>query len=169
MCGRGDAELPYHGGRGNRRGAGWTPPQLPLTPGTTGHGAWAAAVRGMGFRHTAELLGAWGMRPGFRILDGLWYRPRGMTWLRVDQAYLRDQRERWRDEDGERRAAAEALLDGAGKILGRDPMGLRRVVVHELVLLLQDHPDGISAPAAADLGVDQAEAAEFADAENGGS
>ncbi|MGW2820993.1 hypothetical protein ACWC24_08300 [Streptomyces sp. NPDC001443] len=130
----------------------------------TDHGAWAAALRGLGFRHTAELLGAWGARPGFKVLDGLWYRQRGMTWLRVDRAYLRKQHGHWRSEDAERRTSAQALLDRAGEILDRDPMGLRRVVVHELVLLLQEHPEGIRARAATDLGVDEAEAAELADA-----
>lgn len=135
---------------------------LPLTPGMTGHAAWAAAVRDLGFRHTAEWLGAWGVRPGFRVLDGLWYRPRGLRWLRVDRAYLSTQREHWRREGDERRATAEALLDRAAEILDRDPMGLRRVVLHELVLLLQDHPDGITAGAATELGLDEAEATELA-------
>ncbi|MFE2213385.1 hypothetical protein ACFW93_15685 [Streptomyces canus] len=133
-----------------------------MTPGTTDHAAWAAAIRDLGFRHTAEWLGAWGVRPGFRVLDGLWYRPRGLTWLRVDRAYLSTQREHWRRAGDERRAAAEALLARAEEVLDRDPMGLRRVVVHELVLLLQDHPAGITARAATDLGLDEAEATELA-------
>lgn len=127
----------------------------------TGHAAWSSGLRALGFRHTAELLGAWGVRPGFKVLDGLWFRGRGMTWLRVDEAYVEAQREHWRREGGPQRAKATALLDRAAEILGPDPMGLRRVVVHELVLLLQDHPDGISVPAAVELGVDKDEAAEL--------
>ncbi|MGW3942359.1 hypothetical protein [Streptomyces phaeochromogenes] len=127
----------------------------------TGHGAWSSDLRDLGFRHTAELLGAWDVRPGFKILDGLWFRARGMMWIRVDQSYLKTQRAHWLREGGPREAKAVALLDRAQDILGRDPMGLRRVVIHELTVLLQDHADGISVRSAVDLGVDEDEAAEL--------
>ncbi|MEV0223558.1 hypothetical protein [Streptomyces sp. NPDC050704] len=127
----------------------------------TDHAAWSSTLRDLGLRHTAELLGTWGVRPGFKVLDGLWYRARGMMWLRVDHAYIEKQREHWRREGAPHEAKALALLDRAEDILGRDPMGLRRVVVHELVLLLQDHPDGISVGSAVELGVDKDEAPEL--------
>ncbi|WP_405731280.1 hypothetical protein OG607_33175 [Streptomyces sp. NBC_01537] len=128
----------------------------------TGYAVWAAGLRDLGLRHTAELLAAPGGRAGFRVLDGLWYPTQGMRWARVDREYVRGQRERRRLEGGPGEPVAAALLDRADDVLAADPMGLRRIVLYELALLLQDHPLGTGAQAAEDLGVDPAEAAELA-------
>ncbi|MEU1403636.1 hypothetical protein ABZ471_14930 [Streptomyces sp. NPDC005728] len=116
---------------------------LPLSPLVPGYGALAAAQHTAGLRHLGEALDA--QPVGLRVLDGLYVPsgPRGRR--RVDGPFL------------------DALARGAGpgaplaallaELHRSDPQALRRVVLYQLIGLLQDHPAAQRARFAAELGV----------------
>ncbi|MFC4036762.1 hypothetical protein ACFO3J_35785 [Streptomyces polygonati] len=130
-------------------------PGIPLFPGVADYPHWAARLDDLGVRHTAQALlpaaAAGAPAAGFKVLDGLWFRGRGLAWQRVDRAYVA----RWRQG---RAAAAEALADRLDAALAADAMCLRRVVLYELAVLLQDKPGPERARTAISLGLAAGEA-----------
>lgn len=117
---------------------------LPLSPLVPGYAELAAAQHAAGLRHLGEVLLPWG-GGGLGVLDGL-YVPSGTRGrLRVDAALL----------DGLARAATPtASLAGLlARLHRRDPQAPRRVVLYQLIGLLQDSPPGERPRLAAELGV----------------
>ncbi|MFV8132084.1 hypothetical protein [Streptomyces syringium] len=142
-------------------------PDMPLSPLVPGWAELRAAERAAGFRHAADALlppGSTGGTPGayFQILDGLRVPGRGGRRRHVDRALLAEAR------DAALRAGApepvRSLFARYDAALVEHPMGLRRVVLYQLLQLLRDTPRGPSAQAATALGVDPAEAAALAHA-----
>ncbi|MEU2515681.1 hypothetical protein [Streptomyces syringium] len=139
-------------------------PDMPLSPLVPGWAELRAAERAAGFRHAADALLPPGGTPGahFQILDGLRVPGRGGRRRHVDRALLAEVR------DAALRAGApepvRALFARYDAVLAEHPMGLRRVVLYQLLQLLRDTPRGPSAEAATALGVDPAEAAALAHA-----
>ncbi|WP_225826370.1 hypothetical protein [Streptomyces naphthomycinicus] len=123
---------------------------LPLSPLVPGYGALAAAQHAAGLRHLGEMLGTGA--GGLRVLDGL-YVPVGQRGRRrVDAPLL----------EGLVRSSDTVLVPLAERLAAlhhADPQALRRVVLYQLINLLQEHPERQRAPAAARLGVHQDEAA----------
>jgi hypothetical protein len=128
---------------------------MPLFPGRADYPHWAAELRGLGARHTAEALAPDTAGPGFKVLDGVWFRSRGMRWQRLDRPYVAA----WRRGRGQ---AAGAFADRVDAALAADPMAVRRIALYELAVLLQAYAPGERAAAAQELGVDAAEAAALA-------
>ncbi|WP_255954739.1 hypothetical protein [Streptomyces odontomachi] len=146
-------------------------PGLPRFPGVRGFIELHDAILRLGFRHAVDLLRAAPAEPrpaaahtaafpqstsddGFRILDGLWIPGRGNLWRRVDLAYVRGCRARWKtDGDASRATAASDAVGVLERVLHGDPMGLRRIVLWQLGRLLTDGGDGPTAAAATALGV----------------
>ncbi|CCK26612.1 LigA protein [Streptomyces davaonensis JCM 4913] len=113
---------------------------LPLSPLVVGYGELAAAQHGAGLRHIGEALAPAG---DLRVLDGL-YVPAGgpRARRRVDAALLDDL-----SGSATPTARVAELLAG---LYRRDPQGPRRVVLYQLICLLQEscsvedlgvHPD----------------------------
>ncbi|MFG2180786.1 hypothetical protein ACGFLS_18915 [Streptomyces abikoensis] len=108
----------------------------------------------LGLRHAADGLFPPGGRAAVRflVLDGLRVPGRGGRPRHVD-----------RDRLAEIRAAStgpaewDALLTRYDAVLAEDSMGLRRIVLYELLRLLRDDPQGPRPEAAVALGVDPAE------------
>lgn len=122
---------------------------LPLSPLVPRYRELVAEQHTSGLRHIGEALVARGGH--LRVLDGLYVprAPRG--WRRADGAELR-------------RAAAHGtgtagLLRKLAELNSRDPAALRRVLLYQLIELLQDHPRGGEPATAVSLGVDADEAA----------
>lgn len=116
---------------------------LPLSPLVPAYAELTAAQHAAGLRHLGDALT--GSGGGLRVLDGLYVPsgPRGRR--RVDGALL----------DDLARAATPAarfvgLLAGLHR---RDPQALRRVVLYQLIGLLQDRPEGERPRTATELGV----------------
>ncbi|MGW5349472.1 hypothetical protein ACWERV_02995 [Streptomyces sp. NPDC004031] len=128
---------------------------MPLFPALGSYPQWAAELRGIGARHTAEALAPAGDEGTFRVLDGIWFRGRGTRWQRLDRPYVAE----WRRGRG--RAAAD-FADRVDAALAADPMAVRRVTLYELAVLLQQHAPGERATAAEALGVDPSEATALA-------
>ncbi|MFI8944445.1 hypothetical protein [Streptomyces syringium] len=140
---------------------------MPLSPLVPGWAELRTAERAAGFRHAADALlppGSTSGTPGayFQVLDGLRVPGRGGRRRHVDRALLAEVR------DAALRAGApepvRALFARYDAALAEHPMGLRRVVLYQLLHLLRDTPGGPSAAAATALGVDPAEAAALAHA-----
>ncbi|KUM76022.1 hypothetical protein [Streptomyces curacoi] len=117
---------------------------LPLSPLVTGYRELAAAQHAAGLRHLGEALLPPG-GSGLRVLDGLFVPsgPRGRR--RVDGALL----------DGLARAATPtaSLVGLLAELHRRDPQAPRRVVLYQLIGLLQDRPRDERPRAAVELGV----------------
>ncbi|GCB45119.1 hypothetical protein [Streptomyces sp. NL15-2K] len=116
---------------------------LPLSPLVPAYAELTAAQQAAGLRHLGEALT--GSGGGLRVLDGLYVPsgPRGAR--RVDGPLL---------DDLARAATATAGL--AGLLAGlhrRDPSALRRVVLYQLIGLLQDRPEAERPRVAAELGI----------------
>ncbi|WP_329124442.1 carboxypeptidase-like regulatory domain-containing protein [Streptomyces sp. NBC_01465] len=123
---------------------------LPVAPLVEGYRELAAEQRALGLRHVADAFAPRGAR--FQVLDGVFV-PRGRQgrgWQRVDGAVLRARR----DEGG----AAAGFLGRLVALQDADPGVLRRVLLYQLVALLQGGQDAV------DLGVDDGEAAALAHA-----
>ncbi|MEV6838216.1 hypothetical protein AB0N17_27515 [Streptomyces sp. NPDC051133] len=117
---------------------------LPLSPLVPGYGGLAAAQHAAGLRHLGEVLRA---GPGaLRVLDGLYIGagPRGRR--RVDAALL--------DDLAASSGPATAPLAARLAALHRaDPQAVRRVVLYQLICLLQEHPEARRARLAGEVGV----------------
>lgn len=139
------------------RGTDGAPPPLPVLPqfpGMRGYRQLRTSIRGLGFRHAAELLrepgrqraasGVFGTLPmaetddGFRVLDGLWFPGRGGLWQRVDVPFVRRAREAWQTSADPRALTAAAVTDVLETLARDNPMGLRHIVLWELCCLLKD-------------------------------
>ncbi|MGW7440729.1 hypothetical protein [Streptomyces sp. NPDC054849] len=123
---------------------------LPLSPLVGGYGELLASQQALGLRHLGEALVPPGGR--LRVLDGV-FRVEGPgrrhhVGTGVLRALRRDRPE----------PAAARLLERLTAIQQADPSALRRILLYQLVHLLQDHPQGHLPDTAAGLGVDPAEA-----------
>ncbi|MFF4840169.1 hypothetical protein [Streptomyces collinus] len=116
---------------------------LPLSPLVPGYGRLAADQHAAGLRHLGETLGA--APTGLRVLDGLYVPagPRGRR--RVDGPFL--------DQLAEGAGPAAPLAAKLAALHRRDPQAPRRVVLYQLIGLLQDQPAPRRPRAAAELGV----------------
>ncbi|KUO19070.1 hypothetical protein [Streptomyces dysideae] len=122
---------------------------LPLSPLVPGYGALAAAQHTAGLRHVGEALAPAGV--GLGVLDGLYVPsgPRGRR--RVDGALL---------DDLARAASPSAAVAGLlAEAYRRDPQAPRRIVLYQLIGLLQDRPLAERPCTAAELGVHPEETA----------
>ncbi|MFE2417458.1 hypothetical protein [Streptomyces hokutonensis] len=117
---------------------------LPLSPLVASYGELVAAQHAAGLRHLGEVLVPAGSG-GLGVLDGLYVPSGGRGRRRVDVPYLED--------------LARAPAPGAGlaqllaEVHRHDPQALRRVVLYQLIGLLQDLPVKQRPRAAAQLGV----------------
>ncbi|MEU6534494.1 hypothetical protein [Streptomyces sp. NPDC047000] len=121
---------------------------LPSSPLAPGYAGLVAAQRAAGLRHAGEALAPGG---GLRVLDGLYVPSGPRARRRVDAALL----------DGLARAgnAVAGFLAGLHR---RDPQAPRRVVLYQLIGLLQDRPEPERVRAATASGVHAEEAAALA-------
>ncbi|MFS8197419.1 hypothetical protein ACLVWQ_01905 [Streptomyces sp. CWNU-52B] len=122
---------------------------LPLAPLTPGYPRLVEAQRAAGLRHIGELLAPDGRR--LRVLDGLFVPAGARGHRRVDAALL-----------DTLRGGSGPAASLAGELAGlhrRDPQALRRVLLYQLIELLQDHPRGGHPDTAQALGVHAEEAA----------
>ncbi|MFF5532195.1 hypothetical protein ACFY71_06905 [Streptomyces cinerochromogenes] len=123
---------------------------LPLSPLVPGYGTLAAAQHAARLRHLGEVLGAG--PGGLRVLDGL-YVPAGVRGRRrVDVPLLE--------------ALAASAAPAAAPLAARltelhraDPQAPRRVVLYQLINLLQDQPEGRRESFVRTLGVHPSETA----------
>ncbi|POX63289.1 hypothetical protein C3492_11510 [Streptomyces sp. Ru62] len=123
---------------------------LPLSPLVPGYGALAAAQHAAGLRHVGEALGAG--TGGLRVLDGLFVPAGTRGRRRVDAPLL----------EGLARSAGPAVAPLAARLaeLHRaDPQAPRRIVLYQLINLLQERPEGDRGPAVREAGVHPDEAA----------
>ncbi|MFH8770333.1 hypothetical protein [Streptomyces sp. NPDC017958] len=116
---------------------------LPLSPLVPGYGNLAAAQRAAGLRHLGEVLGA--SPGGLRVLDGLFVPSGPWGRRRVDGLYL--------DGLAHGSGPGAPLVPRLAELHRRDPQALRRVVLYQLIGLLQDHPASRHPRVAAELGV----------------
>lgn len=123
---------------------------LPLSPLVPGYGALAAAQHAAGLRHLGEALGAG--TGGLRVLDGLFVPAGTRGRRRVDAALL----------EGLARSSPPAVAPLAARLaeLHRaDPQAPRRIVLYQLINLLQEHPEGARGSTVREAGVHPDEAA----------
>ncbi|WP_247706575.1 hypothetical protein [Streptomyces liliiviolaceus] len=132
---------------------------LPLTPLTPGYTRLVATQHAAGLRHMGELFApgpgtAPGTAPGLRVLDGVFVPlgPRGRR--RVDQALLADL--------GRGTGPRATLANDLAALHRSDPQALRRVLLYQLIGLLQDHPNGHHPDTARALGIHADESAGLA-------
>ncbi|WP_336112396.1 hypothetical protein [Streptomyces sp. PTD9-10] len=116
---------------------------LPLSPLVPGYGSLAAAQHAAGLRHLGEVLGA--SPAGLRVLDGLFVPSGPWGRRRVDGPYL--------DGLAQGPGPGAPLAPRLAELHRRDPQALRRVVLYQLIGLLQDHPASRRPRIAAELGV----------------
>lgn len=118
---------------------------LPSSPLVPGYADLVTAQRTAGLRHAGEALAPGG---GLRVLDGL-YAPSGPRGRRrVDAAVLDDLAR-----------TGNAVAGFLARLHRRDPQSPRRVVLYQLIELLQDRPAPERVRAAAESGVHAEEAA----------
>ncbi|MGW4596010.1 hypothetical protein ACWEOA_11945 [Streptomyces sp. NPDC004457] len=123
---------------------------LPLSPLVPGYGALAAAQHAAGLRHLGEALGAG--TGGLRVLDGLFVPAGTHGRRRVDAPLL----------EGLARSAGPAVAPLAARLaeLHRaDPQAPRRIVLYQLINMLQERPEGDRGSAVREAGVHPDEAA----------
>ncbi|WP_406120737.1 hypothetical protein [Streptomyces sp. NBC_00989] len=117
---------------------------LPLSPFVAAYGDLVAAQHGLGLRHLGEVLLPPGVG-GLGVLDGVYVPSGGRGRRRVDVPFL---------EDLARAPAPAAGLAGLlAEAQRRDPQAVRRVVLYQLIGLLQDRPVKERPHTAAQLGV----------------
>ncbi|WP_405670511.1 hypothetical protein [Streptomyces sp. NBC_01530] len=144
-------------------------PDLPCFPAMHGYTRLREDLDALGFRHVADALrppapaahpafGRPGNDDGFRVLDGLWFRGRGIRWARADEEYVRQARDGWSASGDPRAAGAVGVVDILEAFVRHDPMGLRRLLLWQLGCLLRDGSAGPTEGAAAGLGVHPDEA-----------
>ncbi|WP_329561471.1 hypothetical protein [Kitasatospora sp. NBC_01266] len=141
---------------------------LPAFPAVVDYAGLVDDLQALGARHVAQALVLPGpgpigeVRPAFRVLDGLWFPGRAKRWRRADQVYVQEIADGWTSSGDPRSGAAAAVLDRVHEVLESDRMGLRWLTLYQLFVLLREHPQGIGAAAAEELGVHPDEAAELA-------
>ncbi|MFJ9862734.1 hypothetical protein [Streptomyces sp. NPDC101165] len=116
---------------------------LPLSPLVPGYGSLAAAQHAAGLRHLGEVLHA--SPGGLRVLDGLFVPSGPWGRRRVDGLYL--------DGLAHGSGPGAPLAPRLAELHRRDPQALRRVVLYQLIGLLQDHPASQRPRVAAESGV----------------
>ncbi|MFE5855585.1 hypothetical protein ACFQ61_20545 [Streptomyces sp. NPDC056500] len=141
-------------------------PALPAAPLVPRFAELHAHQRGLRLRHAADALfpdTPVGSRR-FRVLDGLHRPERGRHWRAVNRRTLNETRDVWFGLPGIDRSSVSALFARYDQALAADPMALRRIVLYELTVLLQQHPRGCAPEAAREFGVDpdECEALAFA-------
>ncbi len=127
---------------------------LPLSPLVGCYQELVAQQRALGLRHIGEALVPSGGR--LRVLDGVYVSRAPRGWNRVDGVALR--------QAAANNPAAGELLRRLADLHDRDPMALRRVLLYQLLDLLQSHPSGGRDALAASLGIDAGEATALAHA-----
>ncbi|GHF37514.1 hypothetical protein GCM10010359_45230 [Streptomyces morookaense] len=143
-------------------------PDMPVSPLVPAYADLRAQQAALGLRHAAD--GLFPPAPGrpaptvrFLVLDGLRIPGRGGRPQHVDRALLaRLGAELSRTGASSDTASRAGLLARYDAVLAHDPMGLRRIVLYELLRLLHEEPRGPRPEAAVDLGVDPAEASALA-------
>ncbi|MFJ9249840.1 hypothetical protein [Streptomyces sp. NPDC101776] len=117
---------------------------LPLSPLVASYGELVAAQHALGLRHLGEALLPPGTG-GLSVLDGVYVPSGGRGRRRVDVAFLEDL------------ARAPTPTAGLARLLAeeqrQDPQAVRRVVLYQLIGLLQDRPAKERPHTAAQLGV----------------
>lgn len=117
---------------------------LPLSPLVASYGELVAVQHGLGLRHLGEALLPPGVG-GLGVLDGVYVPSGGRGRRRVDVPFL---------EDLARAPTPTATLAGLlAEVQRRDPQAVRRVVLYQLIGLLQDRPVKERPQTAAQLGV----------------
>ncbi|MEV7143947.1 hypothetical protein [Streptomyces tauricus] len=124
---------------------------LPLSPLTPGYAHLLATQHAAGLRHIGELFTS---GPGLRVLDGVFVPLGARGRRRVDHALLADL--------GRGTGPTATLANQLAELHRHDPQTLRRVVLYQLIELLQDHPRGQHPDTARSLGVHAEEAAGLA-------
>ncbi|MFH8466129.1 hypothetical protein [Streptomyces sp. NPDC017991] len=124
---------------------------LPLSPLTPGYAHLLATQRAAGLRHLGELFGP---GAGLRVLDGLFVPVGARGQRRVDHALLAGL--------GRGAGPKATLANALAELHRQDPQALRRVVLYQLIELLQDHPRGQHPDTARALGIHAEEAAGLA-------
>ncbi|WP_420310261.1 hypothetical protein ACOB87_09785 [Streptomyces sp. YS-B37] len=117
---------------------------LPLSPLVASYGELVATQHGLGLRHLGEALLPPGTG-GLGVLDGVYVPSGGRGRRRVDLPFLEDLARPPTPAAG----LARLLAD----VARRDPQAVRRVVLYQLIGLLQDRPVGERPQTAAQLGV----------------
>ncbi|MFD3836248.1 hypothetical protein ACFWWC_08280 [Streptomyces sp. NPDC058642] len=117
---------------------------LPLSPLVPGYGTLAKAQHTAGLRHAGEALTPAGV--GLAVLDGLYVPSGPRDRQRVDEAFLDHLARRTATPS----ATVAALLAAAHQ---RDPQAPRRIVLYQLIGLLQERPAAERPRVAAELGV----------------
>ncbi|WP_314410788.1 hypothetical protein [Streptomyces sp. DSM 40484] len=124
---------------------------LPLSPLTPGYAHLQATQRAAGLRHIGELFGP---GQGLRVLDGVFV-PLGVRGRRrVDHALLADL--------GRGTTPTATLANALAELHRHDPQTLRRVLLYQLIELLQDHPRGHHPDTARSFGIHAEETAGLA-------
>ncbi|BCM70279.1 hypothetical protein L0F81_27265 [Streptomyces tricolor] len=123
---------------------------LPLSPLVPGYGALATAQHAAGLRHLGEVLAAG--PGGLRVLDGLYVPAGARGRRRVDVPLLEALA-------GSADPAVAPLAERLAELHRADPQAPRRVVLYQLINLLQDRPEGRRDALARTLGVHPSETA----------
>ncbi|MFJ7328063.1 hypothetical protein ACIQVN_17770 [Streptomyces cyaneofuscatus] len=117
---------------------------LPLSPLVPGYGRLVAQQRALGLRHIGDALIERGRV--LRVLDGVFAEGGARRWQHMGA-------DRLRQVGATRGGAYGPLLAQLEAVQLRDPAALRRILLYQLVELLQAHPQGSDPGAAVALGV----------------
>lgn len=117
---------------------------LPLSPLVPGYGRLVDRQRALGLRHIGDALTARGRV--LRVLDGIFEEGGARRWQHVGAARLRQ-------AGAARGGAYGPLLAQLEAVQLKDPAALRRILLYQLVELLQAHPQGSDPGTAVALGV----------------
>lgn len=123
---------------------------LPLSPLVTGYRHLLAQQQGLGLRHIGDALVEHGRV--LRVLDGLFEEGAGRRWQHIGP-------DRLRRVGALRGEAYRPLLARLETVQLQDPAALRRILLYQLVELLQAHPRHSEPGTAVSLGVCPTEAA----------
>ncbi|WP_415959885.1 hypothetical protein [Streptomyces sp. 021-4] len=117
---------------------------LPLSPLVPGYGRLVSQQRALGLRHIGDALVERGRV--LRVLDGVFAEGGARRWQHMSA-------DRLRQLGATRGGAYGPLLDQLEAVQLRDPAALRRILLYQLVELLQAHPQGSDPGTAVALGV----------------
>lgn len=128
---------------------------LPVAPLVPRYRLLATQLSALRLRHIGETL----VRPGeqVRVLDGVFVRSPRRGWQHVDRDRLHQMR-------AGRPDSFAPLLTHLADMHDQDPAALRRVLLYQLITLMQEHPQGPLPSTAVSLGVSTHEAAALAHA-----